>query len=483
MQFSDSLKTLKGVGEKTAQLFLKLNIVTLRDLIRYFPRDYDMLEPVSPIGSLVCGSKAVICGRITAAKPARTRTGKSILTLSVQDQTGRISVIFFNQPYLLQKYQPGMSFYFRGLVKENGKNLVLEQPAVYTREEYQSFLGVLRPIYGLTKGLTNRMVTSCVRQALEQTAFPQEYLPEDILKEEKLCGWQEAYWGIHFPKDFEQAALARKRLAFDELFSFTYMIRRQKGVSAQIPNSFPMPRDSAARRLMNELPYALTKSQKRTIQEVFIDLESPYTMNRLIQGDVGSGKTIVALLALLKCAENGYQGALMAPTEVLARQHMENFCKMAKEHQLALNPVLLTGSMTAAQKKEAYRQISEGEANVVIGTHALLQEKVVFQKLALVITDEQHRFGVRQREALGQKGVYPHVLVMSATPIPRSLAIILYGDLNLSVIDELPGGRLPRKNCVVTTSGRPAAWRFLEKEVNKGHQAYVICPMVEPGER
>ncbi|MCD7739710.1 MAG: ATP-dependent DNA helicase RecG, partial [Lachnospiraceae bacterium] len=483
MQLTDSVKTLKGVGDKTAKLFAKLNILTLRDLLHDFPRDYDVLEPVSTIDSLVCKRRAVICGQVISAKPARTRSGKSLLTLSVRDHTGMLAILFFNQPYLLQKCRPGSFYYFRGAVKESGRGLSMEQPVIYTREEYEGLLGAVWPVYGLTKGLTNRMVTSCIRQTLEMVELPEEYLPEYILKEEGLCGLREAYKGIHFPGNFEEAAQARKRLVFDELFLFTYMVRRQKGYSERISNSYPMPRGGAVKKLLEELPYELTKPQKRTLQEVLTDLASPYTMNRLIQGDVGSGKTIITLLALLQCVENGYQGALMAPTEVLAKQHMENFSKMTEEYQLPFRLVLLTGSLTAAQKREAYRQISEGEANVVIGTHALIQEKVVYRKLALVITDEQHRFGVRQREMLGQKGGCPHVLVMSATPIPRSLAIILYGDLNLSVIDELPVGRLPRKNCVVTTAARPASWRFLEREVRKGHQAYVICPMVEPGER
>ncbi|MCD8379483.1 MAG: ATP-dependent DNA helicase RecG, partial [Lachnospiraceae bacterium] len=420
---------------------------------------------------------------VTAAKPARTRNGKSILTLTVRDGTGQITILYFNQPYLLQKFKPGAFFYFRGVVRQRGKQLILEQPAVYTREEYQALADTLWPVYSLTKGLTNRMITGCIRQTLKQIILPDEYLPEYILKSEELCSIREAFQGIHFPQNFDEAARARKRLVFDELFLFVYMIRRQKGYSEQIPNHYPMPVGTEAEKVLHNLPYTLTKPQLRTLQEVFIDLESPYAMNRLIQGDVGSGKTIIALLALCKCAENGYQGAFMAPTEVLAQQHMEYFCRMMAEHGLPFRPVLLVGSMTAAQKKEAYRQIKTGEVNLVIGTHAVIQEKVVFKNLALVITDEQHRFGVRQRESLGQKSEYPHVLVMSATPIPRSLAIILYGDMNLSVIDELPGGRLPRKNCVITASSRPASWRFLEKEVRNGHQAYVICPMVDSSER
>ncbi|MCD7862354.1 MAG: ATP-dependent DNA helicase RecG [Lachnospiraceae bacterium] len=483
MQLTDSVQTLKGVGEKTAKLFSKLNIVTLRDLLHHFPREYDSLESVSEIASLVPDRRAVIAGHVSAAKPARTRNGKSILTLSLRDGSGQIQALYFNQPYLLQKFRPGAFYYFRGVVHQRGKQLLLEQPSAYTQEEYRELSDALWPVYGLTKGLTNRMLSSCILKTLEQITFPDEYLPAYILQREELCSLPEAFHGIHFPHNFEEAERARKRLVFDELFFFVYMIRKQKGYAAQLPNLYPMPKGKISGQLLKSLPYDLTKPQLRTLQEIFIDLESPYVMNRMIQGDVGSGKTVVALLALCKCVENGYQGALMAPTEVLAQQHMAYFSDMTAEHDLPFHPVLLVGSMSAAQKKEAYRQIKTGEANLVIGTHAVIQEKVVFRNLALVITDEQHRFGVRQWESLGQKGAYPHVLVMSATPIPRSLAIILYGDMNLSVIDELPGNRLLRQNCVVTTSKRAASWRFLEKEVRKGHQAYVICPMVDSGER
>ncbi len=483
MQLTDSVKSLKGVGDKTAKLFQKLNIFTLRDLLHHFPKEYDRLEEVSEIASLTPDQQALIAGNVTAVKPSRTKNGKSILTLTVRDGTGQITVLYFNQPYLLQKFKPGTFFYFRAVVRRRGKQLFLEQPAAYTREEYLALADALWPVYSLTKGLTNRMITGCIRRTLEQSTLPDEYLPEYIIKSEDLCSIREAFCGVHFPQNFEEAARARRRLVFDELFLFVYMIRRQKGYSEQIPNRYPMPAGKEAEKVLHSLPYTLTKPQLKTLQEVFIDLESPYVMNRLIQGDVGSGKTIIALLALCRCVENGYQGALMAPTEVLAQQHMEYFSQMTAEHDLPFRPVLLVGSMTAAQKKEAYRQIKAGEVNLVIGTHAVIQEKVVFHNLALVITDEQHRFGVRQRESLGRKSEYPHVLVMSATPIPRSLAIILYGDMNLSVIDELPGDRLPRKNCVITASSRPAAWRFLENEVRNGHQAYVICPMVDSSER
>ncbi len=482
MQLTDSVKALKGVGDKTAKLFQKLNIYTLRDLLHHFPREYDRFEQVSTIASIMPDRQIVIAGLIAAAKPSRTKTGKTILTLTVRDNTGQIAILYFNQPYLLQKFKPGTFFYFRGVVRQRGKQLLLEQPVACTREEYQALSDTLWPVYSLTKGLTNRMITGCIRQALEQITFPDEYLPSYILQEENLCGLKEAMQSIHFPQDQEEAASGRRRLVFDEFFFFLYMVRRQKSYTEQLPNRYPMPTGKITGQLMQNLPYNLPTPQRRTLQEIFVALESPFDRHRMIQGDVGSGKTVVALLALCKCAENGYQGALMAPTEVLAQQHMKYFSDMTAAHNLPFRPVLLVGSMTAAQKKEAYRRILAGEANLVIGTHAVIQEKVICQNLARGLTAEPHRFGVRQRETLGQKGECPHVLVMSATPIPRSLAIILYGDMNLSVIDELPGNRLPRQNCVVTASKRPASWRFIEKEIRKGHQAYVICPMVDSSE-
>ena len=271
-------------------------------------------------------------------------------------------------------------------------------------------------------------------------------------------------------------------MVFEEFFSFLLVLRKNKELAAKTENHFPMYETADTVRFLEQLPFPLTKAQKKVWGELREDMGSPYAMNRLIQGDVGSGKTILAVLALLMCAANGYQGAMMAPTEVLAVQHFETISGYIEKYGIAFRPVLLTGSMTTKEKREAYAKIASGEANLIIGTHALIQEKVEYSSLALVVTDEQHRFGVRQRETLAAKGSEPHVLVMSATPIPRTLAIILYGDLKVSVIDELPANRLPIKNCVVGTAYRPKAYEFIAKEVAAGRQAYVICPMVEEGE-
>ena len=287
---------------------------------------------------------------------------------------------------------------------------------------------------------------------------------------------------MHFPTGREALVKARERLVFDEFFRFILVLRKMRDISEQTKNTHPMIQVAQTERLIEALPYRLTGAQQRVWGEIQDDLTSEYTMNRLIQGDVGSGKTILAFLSLIMCAANGYQGAMMAPTEVLARQHYETLSGMIKKYQLSIHPVLLTGSTPARERKEIYAQIESGEADMVLGTHALIQEKVAYHNLALVITDEQHRFGVKQRENLMHKGNVVHVLVMSATPIPRTLAMILYGDLHISVLDELPADRLPIKNCVVNTSYRQTAYKFIEKEVAAGRQVYVICPMVEEGE-
>ena len=484
MYLSDSILKIKGIGQKNADLLKKLNIVTVKDLLYAFPRDYDMFEDVTSIQEVVQNvnqrnteKNFAIKGFIIQSAPLKKVRNLTIHNVIVRDATGAMTLTFFNQPYLKNKLVVGSTYYFRGKVKAKGAEIVMEQPIVYTENEFSKLKNTIIPKYNLTKGLTNKTFINSVKQALECVGKEPEFLPEYIVQKEKLMERKAALRTIHFPSGFAEAYEARKRLVFEELFLFVYMIRLQKGQAEKIPNKYPMANSTVA-DFINSLPYSLTRAQMRTWQEINQDLESNYCMNRLIQGDVGSGKTILAILALLKTVRSGYQGALMAPTEVLARQHMEEVTRFFGEDG-EIRPVLLVGSMTAKQKREAYDKLATGKANVAIGTHAVIQEKVGFQKLGLVITDEQHRFGVRQRETLAEKGDYPHVLVMSATPIPRSLAIILYGDMHLSVVDELPANRLPRKNCVVGTSYRETAYKFIQKEVQSGRQAYVICPMVE----
>ena len=474
---------IKGVGEKTAALFGKINVYTVDDLIRHYPRDYETYGAPVSIRETSPGSVQAVYGQITAIPNVKKVRNLSILNAILKDDNGdSIQLTFFNMPFLKKVLKPGGFYLFRGLVQQRGTHKIMEQPRMFTWDEYRQKSGRLLPRYALTKGLTNQTVQKYVAQALEYYPPEKEYLPQVILQKYPMLSHREAVYALHFPESREELLTARNRMVFEEFFSFLLVLRKNKELAAKTENHFPMYETADTVRFLEQLPFPLTKAQKKVWGELREDMGSPYAMNRLIQGDVGSGKTILAVLALLMCAANGYQGAMMAPTEVLAVQHFETISSYVKKYGIAFRPVLLTGSMTAKEKREAYAKIASGEANLIIGTHALIQEKVEYSSLALVVTDEQHRFGVRQRETLAAKGSEPHVLVMSATPIPRTLAIILYGDLKVSVIDELPANRLPIKNCVVGTSYRPKAYEFIAKEVAAGRQTYVICPMVEEGE-
>lgn len=476
------IKSLKGVGEKTAGLFQKLYITTAEELVRYYPRDYEQFAgPVSPERAPL-EEIAAVAGQIGGNVSTRHVRGLSITTFEAVCEGVRVHMTYFNMPYLKNSLKRGIPYIFRGRVQRKGVHYVMEQAKIYKPEEYMALVDQLLPLYSTTKGLTNNAITKAVRQAVSLVDLSVDPLPDKIREAQGFCSLEEAVKQMHFPTDRETLVKARERLVFDEFFRFILVMRRVRDVSEQIKNAHPMIEVAQTGRLIEALPYRLTDAQLRVWGEIQADLTSEYTMNRLIQGDVGSGKTILAFLSLIMCAANGYQGAMMAPTEVLARQHYETLVNMQKKNGLQIHPVLLTGSTPARERKEIYAQIESGEADMILGTHALIQEKVVYHNLALVITDEQHRFGVRQRENLMQKGNAVHVLVMSATPIPRTLAIILYGDLHISVLDELPADRLPIKNCVVNTSYRQTAYKFIEKEVAAGRQVYVICPMVEEGE-
>ena len=473
---------IKGIGEKTQKLFQKLDIYTVGDLLTHYPRDYETFkEPVliqDAVPGEVCAVRVCVVG-IPNLKKIRNL---NILNVNVRDASGGMQLTFFNMPFMKNLLKSGGFYIFRGLVQTRGPVKVMEQPKLYSQEEYAKQMQFIQPRYALTKGLTNQAIQKAVKQALTFYEFEQEYYPEEIMNRYQLMSYREAICNLHFPLDYDTMLQARKRIVFDEFFSFLLLLQKNKDVNANIPNLFPMKDVEEINRFLNSMPFQLTKAQSKVWEEINRDLSEDYSMNRLVQGDVGSGKTIVAVLALLKCVCNGYQGAMMAPTEVLATQHYETICGYVEKYDLSFRPVLLVGSMTAKEKRSVYEKIESGEVNLIIGTHALIQDKVNYKSLALVITDEQHRFGVRQREKLAEKGTTPHVLVMSATPIPRTLAIILYGDLHISMIDELPADRLPIKNCVVNTSYRPKAYEFIAKQVAMGRQAYVICPMVEEGE-
>ena len=361
--------------------------------------------------------------------------------------------------------------------------MILEHPEIfYPADSYQQKMGTLQPQYPLTAGLSNNLTVKAVRQAVEQLNLTTDRLPEELRMKYELAEYNYAIRGIHFPEDKEVYCRARERLVFEEFLEFILSIRKLKENNERMKNDFDIMPRKETDRLLRSLPYELTSAQMRVWKEIMQDMQGEYVMSRLVQGDVGSGKTIVAALALLTVVMNGYQGAMMAPTEVLAKQHFESLTELFDTCHISIKTELLTGSMKAKEKREAYARIASGESQIILGTHALIQDKVDYHNLALVVTDEQHRFGVRQREIFAEKGTNPHILVMSATPIPRTLAIILYGDLDISIIDELPSNRLPIKNCVVDTGYRDTAYRFIKNQIIEGRQCYIVCPMVEESE-
>lgn len=477
------LRELKGVGEKTEKLFQKIGITTAEELLRYYPRTYDIYEEPVEIASAEEDKTVSIRATIATGIYINQIRNLQVLTTTVADASGRLPVAWFNAPYLRGTLKKGSVFILRGKIIRKKGRPQMEHPEIFTPAAYEEIIHSMQPVYGLTKGLSNKMITKLVHQILDTRPLHGEYLPEEIRERYQLADANYAIRTVHFPKNMQELLTARKRLVFDEFLLFVLAIQLLKEKTEEAPNTFPMKPVWTTEEIIEGLPYDLTGAQKNVWHEIERDLSGHKLMSRLVQGDVGSGKTVIAFLAMVLSAENGFQSALMVPTEVLANQHYEGFLRLMEEQNIAsCHPVLLTGSTTARQKREIYQKIADGEVNVIIGTHALIQEKVEYKNLGLVITDEQHRFGVRQREALTTRGNPPHVLVMSATPIPRTLAIILYGDLDISIIDELPAKKLPIKNCVVGTSYRPKAYSFIEKQVQMGRQAYVICPMVEESE-
>lgn len=479
---SQPISSLKGIGEKTAKLYEKLGVFTIADLLSDYPRAYDTFEPPVPVGNLMEDQVMAVCASLTKAPDLVRFNRMQMVSVYIRDITGSLQIVWFNMPYMKSNLKPGIFYVFRGRVVRKRGRLMMEQPEVYSKEAYDELAPSMQPVYSQTKGLGNKAIVKALRQALESRTLEREYMPSYIRKKHQLAEINYAVEHIHFPEDQSQLLFARKRLVFDEFFFFLTGVRKLNEKKADRTSSYVMKPSDQVKTFLNRLPYKLTQAQMRTWSEILTDLSGGLIMNRLIQGDVGSGKTIVAFLALLTAAYNGFQAALMAPTEVLARQHYESLSQMLSKQGMEIRTVLITGSMNAKEKREAYEKIRSHQADLIIGTHALIQEKVEYDNLALVVTDEQHRFGVGQRELFSDKGKDPHILVMSATPIPRTLAIILYGDLDISVIDQLPQGRQPIKNCVVNPQWRPKAYDFIRKQVEEGRQAYVICPMVEPSE-
>ena len=479
------LSSLKGIGQKTEQLFTKAGITDTSQLPYYYPRSYDIYK--EPVLISEIDEDGIYTLYLSIASDVEVKPMKKLnitTVFAVDEQNERIKLTWFNMPFIKGALRRGYRYMIRGRVVRRGSLISMEQPKLYTAAEYEQKLHYIQPIYPLVKGLTNNMVTKAVTQyfAMQNNPEEMEYLPKELIERYELKPLYEAIKYIHFPRGISEMQESRKRLAFDEFFGFMMKLENLKSQRTYLENECMIHEGGYAARLISELPYQLTEPQRKAYDEMVADMSGKHVMNRLIQGDVGSGKTIIAVLALLNAVEAGFQGALMAPTEVLAKQHYDTVCELLKKHEFPVTPVLLVGSMSASQKKKAHEQIKDGTADIIIGTNALIQEKVEYNNLGFVVTDEQHRFGVNQRGGLARKGGHPHVCVMSATPIPRTLAIILYGDLDISIINAMPVGRLPIKNAVVGEEYRPNAYRFIMNQAALGHQAYVICPMVEDNE-
>ena len=473
------LTALRGIGPQKAKVFEKLEIRTLGDLLRFYPRAYDDRRETRKISELIPGESACVAAMIASPPTlAHIRKGMDLIKVRAVDETGVLDLTFFNQSWLKNSLQVGQTYLFYGKAEGSLLRKSMASPIV-EREGLGERTGRIVPIYPLTAGLSQLFLSRTIRQALDECgdAVP-ELLPVAIRQENALCSAAYAVENIHFPEGDEALSLARRRLAFEELFLFALGLAglRSRRNAVTVP---PMAAVDMA-PFYAALPFSLTGAQRRSIDEALGDMRSGLPMNRLCQGDVGSGKTMVAAACVYFAVKNGRQAALMAPTEILARQHYETLSPLLEP--LGLRCALLTGSTGVKARRETNAALAAGDIDLAIGTHALLTGTVTFRDLGLVVTDEQHRFGVAQRAALAEKGLHPHTLVMSATPIPRTLALILYGDLDVSLIDELPPGRQPIETFAVPGSYRPRIYAFLRKHIAQGRQAYIVCPMVESGE-
>ena len=468
---------LKGIGEKKAALFRKLGIETVGDLISYYPRSYENWAEVTPIASLSHGERAVVRARVAGAvTTVRISGGRTMSKVPVCDESAYMTLVFFNNKYISSMLKYDEEYFFMGKAAYDGYGYNMASPEFAPVARSKE----ITPVYNLTAGLTNRMVIKAVGDAL--LMLPEvirDPIPYDILSRYDLCPLSFALQNIHFPEDMEAMEKARRRMVFEELLVLNLGMRLMKTRSRD-QSGILMPFDYSG-EFIATLPFTLTGAQQRAVDDCIRDMrEKKSPMNRLIQGDVGSGKTAVCAAVCYNCVRNGYQAAFMAPTDILAHQHFETFNKMFADTGISIE--LLTGSMTASQKKKVRERLENGGCDIVIGTHALLSESTVFMRLGCAITDEQHRFGVAQRAKLAAKGEHPHILVLSATPIPRTLGLIIYGDLDITIIDELPPGRTEVQTLLIGTDKRDRALGFIKKQVDEGRQCYIVCPLVEGGE-
>lgn len=476
MGLEKPIQYLKGVGEKRAALFEKKGIKTVGDLLYFFPRSHEDRSKVKLIGDCVEGETVCIAANVYSEPQDKyVRRGMLITNMLVYDDSGMIQLVWYNNKFIKNNFVVGEKYVFFGKVSRNRQGRIQMTAPVYERYGNERYTGKILPIYPLTANLSQKVVQSTMELAIDEAGRLEEYMPEHIREQYMLAEINFAMRNIHFPRDFESYNIARERFVFEELLVLQLALNERKE-SNEINEGAVFPDILCVRGFTDTLPYSLTGAQKRTINEICRDFRSGRQMNRLVQGDVGSGKTAVAAAAMYIAVKNGVQAAMMVPTEILAEQHMSSLSEMFAP--LGIRTVLLTGSMRAKERRKVLEDIRLGTAQVVIGTHAIIQNTVEFLNLGLVVADEQHRFGVEQRAKLMAKGNNPHMLIMSATPIPRTLALILYGDLDISVIDELPPGRKPIKTYSVPENLRGRIYNFIEKNIEQGMQAYIVCPLV-----
>ena len=468
------VRYLKGVGPKTAERFEKLGIVTLADLLCHYPRRYiDFSKPYS-IAEAPADTECVVKAEVFAKPGGRILPGgRRMERITAGDDVASLEITWFNNPYATQKLQLGQEYYFQGIVTGGMLRRQMVNPQVRTAEQIQA--APFEAVYPQTEGLTSSVISRCIRQLLPHAELLPDPLPPEMLQKYRLLPKAEAVRAIHCPATEEQAAAARRRLIYEELLVLQLGIGRMRSRGAAVTGA-PMRRADPV-PFWQSLPFAPTGAQRRAVEEILNDMASETAMNRLLQGDVGSGKTLVAAAAIWACIRAGYQAALLAPTEILAAQHAEGLNRLLAP--FGMRVALLTGGMKAAARRTTLAAIRKDEADLVVGTHALMSEGVEFARLGLAVIDEQHRFGVRQRGALAEKAANPHLLVMSATPIPRTLGLLIYGDLDISVLDELPPGRTPVKTRCITGKRRQDLYRFLDSEIDKGRQVYLVCPAIE----
>ena len=473
---STNVRYIKGIGEAKAKSLSKLGIATLGDLINWFPRRYEDRREIKPISQLIPGEPACVSAMIASEpKLSHIRKGMDLVKVRAVDDTGALDVTFFNQSWLKNQLRVGETYTFYGRAEGSLLRKSMASPIVEP-EGRREHTGRIVPIYPLTAGISQLLLSRAIRQGLDSCAdILPDCLPDGVRQAHQLCRVNYAYENIHFPEAPEALDIARRRLAFEELFFFAIGLKLLRSRRETVSVEPFQPVDMAP--FYNALPFTLTDAQRRCVEEAIADMQSGKPMNRLCQGDVGSGKTMVAAACVYFCVKNGRQAALMAPTELLAEQHYRGLAPLLE--RLNIRCALLTGSTTAKTKRSVTAQLATGEIDFAIGTHALISGGVAYADLGLVVTDEQHRFGVRQRGVLAGKANNPHLLVMSATPIPRTLGLLIYGDLDISILDELPPGRTPVKTRCITGKRRQDLYRFLDSEIDKGRQVYLVCPAIE----